>query len=315
MTRIFYFCPDFPQPSGGTRTLYRHVMRLREAGFDAAIVHRERDFRLTWHHCPAPVIWLADRPRFEATDILVFPEVMPEWIQQTRHFAGRRVVIALSWLPSYARLQPGARWQDFGIHHAITTSPAVQRHLTWSMEIPVTLIPECIDAKHYVYQPGQKVREIAYLTRKDNSGEWLQGTLTRRGRSRGWRWVPLRNLDETTYAQALQRATIYLATTLQEGLHVSVLEAMACGCLVVGYTGIGGKTYMVGGGSGQNCVLVENGNLLQLGQTLEQVLATLEADAHRFDGVIRQALATVRPYQDPERERQALVNFFTGLAS
>ena len=194
--RIFYFCPDFPQPSGGTRTLYRHVHRLCEAGIDAAIVHQRRNFVLQWHSYPAPVIWLEDRPRFEGDDILVFPEVMPDLIRQTQSFAGTRVVIALSWLPSYAQLRPGERWQDYGIQQALTTSPAIRRHLMWNQEIDVTLVPEHIDPERYSYQPHAKALQIAYLTRKDASGAWLEGVYTRKHEAlSAFTCIHLRNID------------------------------------------------------------------------------------------------------------------------
>ena len=82
MTRIFYFSPDFPQPSGGVKTLYRHVHRLRELGFNAAIVHQKHGFRAAWHRFDVPVVWLEDRPQFSAADVLVFPEVMADAVRQ-----------------------------------------------------------------------------------------------------------------------------------------------------------------------------------------------------------------------------------------
>src|SRR5262245_31016929 len=127
MARILYFCPDFPQPSGGTKTLYRHVWRLRQLGFEAAIVHQRHGFTLTWHEYAAPVLWLEDRPTFGPADVCVFPEVMLDYIRQTQGFGGQRVVIALSWAPAYHRLRPGERWQDYGITQVITKSPLIKR--------------------------------------------------------------------------------------------------------------------------------------------------------------------------------------------
>ena len=312
--RIFYFCPDFPQPSGGTRTLYRQVHRLHHAGLDAAIVHQRRGFVLDWHAYPAPVIWLEDRPRFGENDILVFPEVMGDMIRQTKGYAGQRIVIALSWLPSYSRLQPAERWQDHGITRAITSSPQIQRHLLWSQEIDVTLVPISIDETLYAYRPDDKELQVAYMTRKDTSGEWLRGVLTRKKSKFGaFEWLPLRKMDENTYARHLRSSSIYLATTMQEGVNVSVLEAMACGCLVVGYSGIGGADYMIGAGPDQNCVMIENGNLLRLGQTLEQLLGDFLDNSSRFDQIIANALTTAQRYQNAVAETEALLAFFSTL--
>ncbi len=309
--RIRYFCPDFPQPSGGVRTLYRHVSLLVEAGLDAAIVHQKRGFRADWHACPAPVIWLEDRPRFEPDDTLVFPEVMADHVRQTTEFRGRRIVFALSWSPAYNRLKPGERWTDLGIDVVMTQSRTVQRLLEWSMELPVVYVPPYIDPALYFTPPYAKTRNVAYMTRKDRSGEWLQGTLTRRNIARGYSWTPLRNLDEAAYAAALRSAMVYVPTTTQEGLHVSVLEAMACGCLVVGFSGIGGTDYLVPSGAGQNSILVENGDLYTLGVALEGVLAGLAADVTSYGAVVADARAIGSRYHDPTVQRDALVAFLT----
>jgi len=276
------------------------------------IVHQKRDFKLTWHGYTVPIIWLEDRPQFGADDIWVLPEIMLDLMQKSQGFAGQRIVFALSWSPAYARLQPGQRWQDYGITQVIAKSPTIQRHLAWSMEIDVTLIPEAIDPVKYTYQPAQKRPQIAYMTRKDRTGEWLQGVLTRKyPQLAEYNWLALRDMDEATYAQHLRESTVYLATTLQEGMHVSVLEAMACGCLVVGYGGIGGNDYMKGQGEMQNAIMVENGNLPLLGQALAEVLFQLKKLPDCYANIIQNGITTARQYQDEEAEAEGLQTFFT----
>jgi hypothetical protein len=309
--RIFYFCPDFPQPSGGTKTLYRHVHRLRAAGVEAAVVHQKQGFAVDWHLYPAPVVALEERPRFGDRDILVFPEVMADMMRQTRGFAGRRVVIALSWLPAYARLQAGERWADHGITRALVTSPHIRDHLAWSQDLEATVIPEFIHPEHYMFRRAEKQAKVAYLTRKDASGEWLAGVLQRRLPAHGFEWQALRNLDEASYAARLRASAVYVTTTLQEGTHISVLEAMACGCLVVGYPAVGGADYM----TPENCIPVENGNLLALGQALEEALLRLRRDPDCYAATIAQARTTARRYQDAVAETSALLDFFGEVAA
>lgn len=309
-TRVFYFCPDFPQPSGGVRSIYRHVTILRAAGVDAAVVHQKRDFVADWHGYPAPVIWLEDRPGFTPADTLVFPEVMAEMVRQTKAFAGRRFVFALSWLPSYTNLRPGERWRDLGVDGVLVQSRTVARAVAWSEGRPAHYIPPFVDPTLYHFGSTAPRRTIAYLTRKDRAGAWLHGLLASAAARAGLTWTALRNVPEAEYAAALRGAALYVPTTVQEGLHVSVLEAMACGALVVGFAGVGGNDYLVGQGDGRNCVLVENGDLVGLGQALEEVLATLATDAAAFDAITANAKAAVAPFQDPAPQRDALLALF-----
>ena len=316
MSRILYFCPDFPQPSGGIKTLYRHVQRLTEMGFDAWIVHQQRPFRVTWHGHEAPTLWLSERPKFASQDILVIPEVMPQIMQQTARFVGERIVIALSWSPTYWNLPPGQTWPSYGIRRVITKSPLIQQYLRWSMCIEATLVSEYVNRERYRHAPEAKRPKVCYLTRKDRSAAWLHSILSAKGEPfTDFEWMPLRELSEDEYARHLREATVYVTTNMQEGMNTSVLEAMACGCLVVGYSGIGGGVYMEHAGSSQNCILVENGSVPALGAQLESVLRQLSADPTAYGWVIENGLQTARAYQDPDDEASSLRAVYAPLVA
>ena len=95
--KIYYLCPDFEAPSGGTRNLYWHVSQLRRQGLDACIVHRKAGFRLTWHGIGVPVTSLEQRPPLGHNDILVFTEAMLPLMQQMADLVVSKVVLAMSW--------------------------------------------------------------------------------------------------------------------------------------------------------------------------------------------------------------------------
>lgn len=314
MSRILYFCPDFPQPSGGIKTLYRHVHRLEAMGFDARIVHQKHPFRATWHGYEAPALWLSERPSFRPEDVLVIPEVMPQVMQQTARFSGERVVIALSWSPTYWNLPPGQTWAGYGIGRVITKSPLIQEYVRWSMGIEATLIHEYVTPERYYFDRGAKRPKICYLTRKERSAAWLHQVLYAKGDpfSR-FEWMPLRELSEEEYARNLREATVYVTTNMQEGMNTSVLEAMACGCLVVGYSGVGGGVYMKPEGPTQNCILVENGNVPALGRRLESVLRDLADRPDAYARITKNGLETAGAYSDPRDEAESLRAVFSPL--
>ena len=312
MSRIIYFCPDFPQPSGGIKTLYRHVTRLVESGFDAWIVHQKHPFRVTWHGYEAPTIWLSERPRFTPEDVLVIPEVMPQVMQQTAHFSGERIVIALSWSPTYWNLPSGQTWSSYKIRRVITKSPLIQEYLRWSMGIEATLINEYVTPARYHLAAEAKRPKVCYLTRKERSAAWLHQVLYGKGHPfNHFEWMPLRELREDEYARHLREASVYVTTNMQEGMNTSVLEAMACGCLVVGYSGVGGHVYMKSEGPEQNCILVENGNVPALGKELETVLRELTSRPDAFSWISENGLETARAYQNPEHEIDSLRRVFS----
>ena len=127
--------------------------------------------------------------------------------------------------------------------------------------------------------------------------------------------MPLRELSEDEYARHLRETAVYITTNMQEGMNTSVLEAMACGCLVVGYSGIGGGVYMKGDGLSQNCILVENGNVPALGEQLENVLRQLSADPAAYGRVIENGLQTARAYQNPDDEANSLRAVYAPLVA
>src|SRR5690349_11049814 len=69
---VYYLAPDLARPSGGVRTIYRHVDALNRSGISAAVVHARRGFRCAWFANETAIVHppLA----LAASDLLVVPE-------------------------------------------------------------------------------------------------------------------------------------------------------------------------------------------------------------------------------------------------
>ena len=311
MPSIYYFCPDFTPPSAGTRRIYRHVFHLNRLGFKAAIMHQKRGFVLTWHGYRVPVTCIEAQPIIKREDILVFPEGMAGLMKQTQNLPCKRIALVLNWAYVYLNLPVGENWKDYGIRHAITPSPFIKNFLEWGMGLEVTLIGNYVDTEAYHYDPSLKIPKISYMARKDLSGEILNAIFRRKESPAGkYRWIYLKDLDEETYGNQVLESRIFLATSTQEGMPTSILEAMAAGCLVLGFSGMGGEDYMVGNGQKQNCFLVENGNYPALGKLLERITDGWQSDCHRYDPVIINGIETARQFQDLAKEGESLKQFF-----
>jgi glycosyltransferase involved in cell wall biosynthesis len=224
------------------------------------------------------------------------------------------VVIALSWAYVYRNLPGEVTWKDYGITKAMTPSRFIKAFLEWSMDIDVTLIDDYVDPTKFFCEWKEKKKKITYTTRKNNMGDVLRSIFaSKSGLLSRYEWTPLRDFPEEQYAAHLRASRLYLATSAEEGRNVSVLEAMASGCIVVGFSGLGGRDYMVGSGEKQNCVLVENGNYLALGKSLERVVAELATDAHFYDSLVKNAVEAGRCLADFDKEGRSLQRFFGSL--
>jgi glycosyltransferase involved in cell wall biosynthesis len=53
----------------------------------------------------------------------------------------------------------------------------------------------------------------------------------------------LNQLSHSEIAQTINKSSIFLSSNLDEGFSLPSIEAMASGCLVIGYTGKGGNEY------------------------------------------------------------------------
>ena len=95
---------------------------------------------------------------------------------------------------------------------------------------------------------GQIVR-IAFMPRKNKIfarqiRELAEARLHRRGFPFSLEWFSIEGRSQAEVALMLKSAHIFLATGFPEGCSLPPLEALACGCVPVGFTGLGGWDYM-----------------------------------------------------------------------
>lgn len=261
-----------------------------------------------------PVLSLEAGAAFTADDVLVFPEGMTQYIKHTSDFPGKRVLIPLNWSYIYESLPPGEDWNDYGAINVMTPSKTIQNFVKWSMGIEAVLIDDFIDTKRYFYNPDQKNNKISYMPRKSTFGDQLNTIFHKKGgRCAQYEWVRLLDLSEDEYSHEIRTSKLYLTVTSREGANISVLEAMSAGCLVIGFSGVGGADFMIGHGDRQNCILIENDDLPAIGRAIEDVVARLDADPRSFDPIIRNGLATAKPLGDFEKEGACLARYFGSL--
>ena len=303
--RIFYECVDVTKPSGGVRRLYRHVEILNRHGFAASILHQSHGFRADWFVSDAPVT--AWEPPFELSprDVLVIPEGHVEVLAATADAPCCRVVIALNWANIYRRLPIGTDWRHYGIRHVIAGSLCEQDFIARTMGLDSVVIASGTNGD--LFRPlGPKRLQIAYMPRKNPDVFTIIAGIFR-SRWPRWAHVPFVPIDEVSHAGVaalLAESAIFLATSFPEGLARPPLEAMASGCLVVGFAGRGSLEYM---DHGRNCFRADDLDVLSAAEFLDEALS--QWTDGRAEPMVRAARETAERYS-LAREEQAVVDYW-----
>lgn len=309
---IYFFCPDLDIPSGGINVIYRLAETSAAAGYSCFVMHQKKGFRNHYvPHNPQFGYW-EDGLNFKAGDVVVIPETEPAAMKQLPDSL-RKVVLSLSWSYIFENIPKGESWRDYGIRQVLTNSGVVADFINWSMAIDVHELVAPVDHDLFYFDPANKKPLLAYMAHRNNQGELVEKIFSQLPREvPRWEWIGINNMSIDAYAEVLRRATFFVTTGLREGRPGPILDAMAAGCVVVGYGGVGGNQYIVPDGSRQNAFKVENHDYRDLAKMVEKVLHMAAQKSALIDQVRDNGIQTAKPLTF-EAERASLLTFWETL--
>lgn len=307
MHTLFYLCPDMDAPSGGVKVIYRHVDLLNKNGFRASVLHRRKGFRCSWFRNKTRISYTTDSP-LRRGDWLAVPEILAE---ETRSQWPRapRVIFAQNAYLLFARSAIGRKGRGSAF-----LAPEVKALLVVSEDsrryarraFPQTEILRLrlgIDPSLFGCS-GRKKRQIAFMPRRLlEDAVQVAEILRLRGALKGFRLVPIQNKSERETARILGESLLFFSFSSQEGLPLPPLEAMARGCVVVGYPGRGGNEYF----RPEFCYPVAEGDVAGFARTAEQVLRRCAKDGASMERKGRAASRHIlRKYSEINEERSVV---------
>lgn len=311
--RIYYFCPDTNESSAGIRRLYRHVRILREAGFEASILHRKHGFERK--DLPQVPITYLDQLGPDQNAIFIIPEGMPKIMHYLSGHPGRRFVISLSWHYVFSTLPDQLDWRQFNIERVMVVSPVIGQMVSWSMGLPVHELGSSINHQQYYYDPELKRTQVAYIKRKAVNIDRLKRLLSARNPAftHQVKWIGMEGVSEKEYADKIRKSSIFLNISMAEGFPTSCLEAMAAGAIVAGFSSVGGRPFLNGSGPDQNCILSPDGDYVTLAYALEPVLIDLiQGRMNNWSHIVSNARKSAQQIT-PEGEKTSLVAFWRNI--
>jgi glycosyltransferase involved in cell wall biosynthesis len=135
------------------------------------------------------------------------------------------------------------------------------------------------------------------------------GLLKLRSALDGWDIVAIDGRSEAETADLLRTAKLFLSFSLREGFGLPPVEALACGCTVVGFHGFGGREYFLP----PFAITVEDGDIAAFARTVEAAIHNMDNDPQSADSIMAAASSFVFERYPLETEKQDLLNIFAPL--
>jgi glycosyltransferase involved in cell wall biosynthesis len=242
--RIFYLSKHFGYPLGGIRISHHHVALLRKRGFDARILLVEQPRENFFEHPGVLVEVLSDIRDWSSQDIIVVPEPWNAFIRRAAQTPARTFVFCQNHYNIFHGLGQAPDYRSMGVDDVFSCSEVISRFLEDLMGIDrVPVITNAID--HTLFKPLPKRRQIAVMPRKMKlEAAFIQGVFQRRHpRHAQVEWVRIEGVQESRVAEIMGQSQIFLSLGRNEGFGLPPVEAMASGCLVVGFVADGGREY------------------------------------------------------------------------
>jgi len=307
--------PDFDRPAGGIRKQYRAVDVLNDAGLSAAVVHKRSGFACTWFEHRTRVVAAADAPVGER-DVIAVPEIygrsildLPAGVRQVIFNQGAYLALDTLVADGSAAAAPYVTNPDLAAVVVVSDDSAeIVRYMF--PDAPVHRIHHGIDPAVHHPPAAAPRRRIAYMTRRrsDEAGQVLS-LLELRGALAGWEVVAIHGKTELEVAELLRSSQVFLSFSQLEGFGLPPLEALACGCLVVGFHGFGGRELF----QPPFAVPVEDGDVVGFARAVEDVIRRIDSDPAAMAAAAAAGAGFATERYSRATERQDLLDVFAPL--
>ncbi len=321
MQRIFFISPDNNSPIGGIKKLYRQADILRRHGIDAKILHYKKGFRPNWFTNTTPITTWSEI-RWKDDDILVIPEIYgPGMSKKLRididktffNRSGffeialppvRKVIFNQNCYYTFARHGfdnsiPDTPYLDPLVIGTIVVSEDSREYLRSIFpQLKIYRITNAIDPILFSFQ-RIKQKQLCFMPRKhrEEAQEVLNIAKLHKALD-GYTIKPIEGLKEQETAALMRDSLIFLSFGYPEGFALPPAEAMAAGCIVIGYHGGGGREYFLP----EHSFPIEAADIRSFVQTLESVTQQYSVDPSALDEKRMAASEYIHNHYSPEKE-------------
>jgi len=336
---IYYFCPDFKGVVGGVKTMYRHVDILNGNGFNAAILHSRTGFRCRWFENDTKIAYVRQTD-LGMDDILVFPEPFLAYftdfhnppkaelwfdriVSKSRHkyyinelskTPVRKVIFNQNAYLSFEGIDSAEAYDIPYLRKDVTATICVsddnEDYLKFAFPNARLYRVRLSANKAYFYHGPDKKPQIAFIAdRSREDSNQVLNILKARNSLEGFRLVPIKDVAERQVAQIMRESLVFMSFGRAEGFSLPPMEAMLCGCIVVGYHGRAGREYF----DPSFCCPVEVGDIIGLVRSVEAVLSVYKENPAQLAEIAKTASEQIAFRYTSEKEEADLKNIWAEI--
>ena len=323
MTHIYVLSPDHDQPSGGIKILYRHVDVLNKNGISASILHQNKGFRCTWFNNSSPISYLPEI-KVSDNDFLVIPEIYGPRIKDFSSLPqvskkSRKVIFNQNCRYTFlGQTVDSVLTKDFSLAYSdneqfvatmVVSDDSADYIQSIFPEQNVFRIHNAINTDIFSFQEPEKI-QICYMPRKhaDDAMQVL-GSLNIHGALDNVEVVAIDKMNEQQVAKTMRESMFFLSFGYPEGCPLPPAEAMASGCVVIGYDGFGGREYF----KPEFSYPIPIGDITGYTRCVEDQLNIAKKDLDSIINKSRSASEYVRKVYSKEQEENDILNCWKEL--
>jgi glycosyltransferase involved in cell wall biosynthesis len=274
------------KPVGGIKVMYQHCMILQELGYKAYPLILG-NYVGNFFGYDIELKYIKDVGYdLSSKDIVVSPEFLPYLGLNFKNCIKILFNQSQSWRyyeNKLDKVDTGKNYLELGYDYVINCSEYLCEMLRVKMNLDSVPITNGIDQSKFFPLPEKRIEgRVLVLSRKHP--EHIQDIIFE-SRELNFNFHIVDGLTESELINEYQQADIFLATGYPEGFSLPPLEAMSCGCVVIGFTGGGASEYMI---HNETALVSKDGDCFDVVKNLETVLADLKLkESLRAAGIVK----------------------------
>jgi len=233
-----------PKVVGGIKVIYQHCELLRKMGYCATPL-RMGKYAGEMIISGVPSVSIDDVGfNLKSNDVVVSTEFLP--YQGLEFENAIKIIFVQSRIDTLNRLteeDSNKGYLKLGYDFVIACGQYTKQVIEMRMQIPVDVITNAVGNDDYFYDDSKRCKGtiLAVASKRKDVVSQIKRLIDKTDYS--LRLVE--GLTQQALIDEYHKADVFLASSYPEGFSLTPLEAMRCGCVVVGFTGGGASEFMV----------------------------------------------------------------------